>query len=344
MWRKKSYRIISWTFPRKIGFALLSAAMMTALWLIPVQEEAIPAAADGRTEGDRLHDWQMLPSGRDSLLSVLPSMASYYGKPQGWSDGLMQYLGEVTAFCTGVRTDDLVSVIAMQFPYRVPVRMEAVQDEYRSPLFTAKMTGEVRVGIYHTHTAESFVPSSGKSHAAGGECGEIVEVGDFFVRCLAEKGVRAVQSKTIHDYPNFMQAYSASEKTAAQMAAQYGSLEMLFDIHRDASARMAAVSTVDGKPVAKVLIIVAQGQDGLPQPHWRENYRLAKAIERKMDELYPGLSGGIQLTEWRYNQHLHPHALLLEVGSHETSKGEAMRSMKLLADVLARLLAEGRGA
>ena len=161
------------------------------------------------------------------------------------------------------------------------------------------------------------------------------------MRCLAERGIRAVQDKTIHDYPNFMQAYSASEKSAAKMVSQYGSLEMLFDIHRDASAREAAVSTVDGKPVAKVLIIVAQGQDGLPQPHWRENYRLAKAIERKMDELYPGLSGGIQLTEWRYNQHLHPHALLLEVGSHETSKGEAMRSMKLLADVLSRLPAEG---
>lgn len=299
----------------------------------------MPAMADGSIEGDRLHDWQMLPTGRDSLLAALPSMASYYGRSHGWAEELGRYLGAVTAFCTGVRTDDPISVIAMQFPYRMSERDDVQRDEYSSPLFTAKVTGEVRVGIYHTHTAESFVPSSGRSHAAGGECGEIVEVGEFFVRCLAEKGVRAVQNKTIHDYPNFMQAYSASEKTAAQMVSQYDSLEMLFDIHRDASSRDVAATTVDGKPAAKVLIIVAQGQEGLLQPHWQENYRLAKAIEKKMDEMYPGLSGGIQLTEWRYNQHLHPHALLLEVGSHETSKGEAMRSMKLLADVLARLLA-----
>lgn len=343
MWNKKrTCRIIWWEFPRKIGIILLLLIMIVVAWCFPVEDEAVPVMADGRSRAVQVRAWQLLPNGSESLMAVMPTMATYYGEGKGWSTELARWLGEVIAISTGVWADDPVSVMSLQFPYphQSPVRSVSQTKSEEAPIFAAKMVGEVRVGIYHTHTAESFVPSFGKSHAAGGQRGEIVEVGEFLVRCLADKGVRAVQSKKVHDYPNFMQAYSASEKTATEMVGEYKSLDILFDVHRDASKRDVASTTIDGKTVAKVLIVVAQGQDGLPQPHWQENYRLAKAIEQKMDELYPGLSAGIQLTEWRYNQHLHPHALLLEVGSHETSKGEAMRSMKLLADVLARLFSE----
>lgn len=323
-----------------MGIILLLIVMAVALWRSPAEEGAVPAMADGNRRTVQADTWQLLPTGKESLMAVLPTMASYYEKGDGLRSEACRWLGELIAVGTGVRTDDLVSVISLQFPYRPhdPVRSADREVFEQAPVFTAKMAGEVRVGIYHTHTAESFVPSFGKSHAAGGQCGEIVEVGEFLVRCLAENGVRAVQSKKVHDYPNFMQAYGASEKTASELISSHKTLDILFDIHRDASKRDNVSATIDGKTVAKVLIVVAQGQDGLPQPHWQENYRLAKAIEQKMEEMYPGLSAGIQLTKWRYNQHLHPHSLLLEIGSHETSKGEAMRSMKLFAEVLAQLL------
>ena len=310
------------------------------LWQFPAEEEAVPVMAGGNRQAVQADAWQLLPTGKESLLAVVPTMATYYGECEGWTTEAMRWLDSLIAFGTGVRTDDLVSVMSLQFPYvqHTPVRAVSKTESQDAPIFMPKVAGKVRVGIYHTHTAESFVPSFGRSHAAGGERGEIVEVGEFLVRCLAEKGVRAVQSKKVHDYPNFMQAYGASEKTATEMVGAHPSLDILFDIHRDASKRDSISVTIDGKTVAKVLIVVAQGQDGLPQPYWQENYRLAKAIEQKMEEMYPGLSAGIQLTKWRYNQHLHPHALLLEIGSHETSKGEAMRSMKLFANVLAELL------
>ena len=343
MWNKKrSCRIIWWEFPRKIGIVLLLAVMVIALWQSSAEEEAVPVTAGGSSRVVQADTQGLLPTGKESLMAVMPTMSAYYGRGEGLRSEIVRWLGEMIAVGTGVRTDNLVSVISGQFPHiqESPVRAVSKTESQDAPIFMPKATGEVRVGIYHTHTAESFVPSFGKSHAAGGECGEIVEVGEFLARSLAEKGVRAVQSKTVHDYPNFMQAYGASEKTATEMIGAYPSLDVLFDIHRDASKRDSVAVTIDGKTAAKVLIVVAQGQDGLPQPHWQENYRLAKAIEQKMEEMYPGLSAGIQLTKWRYNQHLHPHALLLEIGSHETSKGEAMRSMKLFADVLAQLLSE----
>lgn len=344
MWRRtKSYHIAWWVVPRKLIVILCVLLMMVTIWQMVLQdEEAVPAMAEYGGSKDKTVEWYLVPSGRDCLLRAMPVMAGYYGVSRGWQEEWRRWSYEVIDFCSDVRPPDWVSILARQFPHQAvaTLRTDGMQEGKEKVFFAKQALGDVQVGIYHTHTAESFIPSSGKSHVAGGECGEIVEVGAFLAECLAKHGVRAVQNSCVHDYPNFMHAYSASEKTASRMVADYPSLGMMFDIHRDASKRADAIVSIDGVTAAKVLIIVAQGQDGLPQPHWQENYRLAKALEQKMEELYPGLSGGIQLTEWRYNQHLHPHALLLEVGSHETSKGEAMRSMKMMADVIARVLAE----
>lgn len=345
MWKRRQTHVMWWTFPRKWGAILLAFVLSGAIYMMVVNErvsadeQAIPAMADGQKSVIEVDDWHILPSSRERLRLVMPAMTGYDNALHGWRDELQAWLYETVGFCTGVYPRDWVSVLAMQFPRRASTEVARMTEQaVVSPILARQGTGEVRVGIYHTHTAESFIPSSGKSHVAGGQCGEIVEVGSFLVDCLAKHGIKAVQSKAVHDYPNFMHAYSASEKTAEQMVAQYPTLDMIFDLHRDASKRGDASVTIGGKTCAKVLIIVAQGQDGLPQPHWQENYRLAKSLEQKMEELYPGLSGGIQLTEWRYNQHLHPHALLLEIGSHETSKGEAMRSAKMMAEVIAILL------
>ncbi len=198
------------------------------------------------------------------------------------------------------------------------------------------------VGIYHTHTAEAFIPNSGVAHRPGGQRGDIVEVGEALVRQLEKSGVKALQSQAIHDYPSFMKAYGPSEATAQKMLDENPSLQMIFDIHRDAEKRENITAIVNGIQVAKITIVVATGQQDLPQPHWQQNHAFAKLIEAKLNEKYPGLCRGIQLVEWRYNQHLHPRALLLEVGSQESSKEEAIRSMELLGDILVEILAENR--
>ena len=126
------------------------------------------------------------------------------------------------------------------------------------------------------------------------------------------------------------------------MLADNPSIQMIFDIHRDADKRENVTATINGMQVAKITIVVATGQQDLPQPHWQQNHAFAKLIDAKLNAKYPGLCRGIQLVEWRYNQHLHPRALLIEVGSQESSKEEAIRSMEMLGDVLAEILAENR--
>ncbi|MPN40441.1 hypothetical protein SDC9_187978 [bioreactor metagenome] len=137
-----------------------------------------------------------------------------------------------------------------------------------------------------------------------------------------------------------MKAYGASEITAQKMVAENPSLQMIFDIHRDADKRENSTAMVNGVPAAKITIVVATGQPDLPQPHWQQNHAFAKLIDAKLNQYYPGLSKGILLVEWRYNQHLHPRALLIEVGCQENSREEAERSIEFLADVVAQIIAE----
>lgn len=203
-------------------------------------------------------------------------------------------------------------------------------------------TGTPLVGIYHTHTAESFIPTSGRSHSPGGQLGDIVKVGDDLAKHLEQQGIGTIHSENIHDYPSFMKAYNLSEVTVKKMLSDNPSLQMLFDIHRDAEKKENVTATVNGVQVARILIVVAVGQPDLVQPHWQQNHAFAKLIEAKLNERYPGVSRGIQMVDWRYNQHLHPRALLLEVGCQENSLEEANRSIEMLGDVLVDIIRENK--
>lgn len=259
-------------------------------------------------------------------------------------------LNDVLQFFTNVNGQDLGSILRAELPSLALVaKNETPVSGGRVALpnpaaIKAVPEGKPVVGIYHTHTAESFIPSTGVAHRPGGQIGEICKVGDALVQTLGKSGFVAMQDTTIHDSPSFMKAYGASEVTLQRMVKENPSLQMVFDIHRDAEKRENVVGVINGETTAKISIIVAQGQKDLPQPNWQKNYTLAKLIDQKCNQKYPGLSRGIQLVEWRYNQHLHPHALLLEVGSHEVSTEEAMRAMELLADVLADILKESSAA
>lgn len=200
--------------------------------------------------------------------------------------------------------------------------------------------GKPLVGIYHTHTSESFIPNSGVTHAPGGQRGDIVEVGAAMVKQFAKHNVIAIQSSDIHDYPSFMKAYNKSEITVQQMVKENPSLQALFDIHRDAGRRDETTVVINGVPMARILIIVGKGQPGLEQPRWEQNYAFAKAIDDKLNQYYPGVSLGIDVVDWRYNQHLHPHALLFEMGCQYNTKEETIRTIEIIADIVAEILAK----
>jgi len=333
----------------------LTAAVLAVLAVVTyglyfwASEETVPASTVVSLE--EAQSRRFLPRWRDVLSAGIPGFvaateppAAVKVKPEVTAESVVR--GAVLFF-TGVDVKDMRSFFRVEIPFIALFTTNSPTVNAMSlpnfPKFewkTLTPSGKPLVGIYHTHTAESFVPSSGVSHKPGGQRGDIVDVGEALVNRLAQHGIAAVQSKNIHDYPSFMKAYAPSEVTAKKMLEDNPSIQMLLDIHRDADKRENATAMVNGVPVARITLVVGMGQPDLVQPHWQQNHAFAKLIDAKLNQYYPGLSRGIQLVEWRYNQHLHPRALLLEVGCQENSKEEAIRSIELLGDILTEILAE----
>jgi stage II sporulation protein P len=203
------------------------------------------------------------------------------------------------------------------------------------------------IAIYHTHTGETYcdgASNSTKSYAwdvaqpGVGVVPGVVQVGERLTRELQRRyGIPVVHSQKTHDYPVFAYAYSNSEKTAQMLVERYPGLQLVVDIHRDEGATL---ETLQGRQLAGVLIIVATGSGTtLSHGNWRQNLERAQLLKETFDRLYPGLCRGLVVKERaRYNQHVHPGALLLEIGAHTDTLESALMTAELVADVLAETL------
>lgn len=332
--------------------ALLIVASVSAVTWRWYTSLTVPAAVTQERNIGRIAAW-MEPVWREALFGGVPMLREMTSpqipvtvkrlkSPRGFGSALSMFL-------VNVDIKDPRTFLAAQIPLLNRWPLPTASTSTTIPNFPKFdpigdfSSGEPLVGIYHTHTSEAYVPSFGKTHAPGGQKGDVVDVGAALAAALQRPyGIAALHNPTVHDYPSFMKAYSPSEASARKMLAEHRSIQMLFDIHRDADKRENTTASIGGEEVARIRIVVAIGQPDLPQPYWQQNHAFAKLIEAKMNELYPGLSRGILLADWRYNQHLHPRALLLEVGAQDNSCEEAKRSMRLLAAVLAEILRENQ--
>ena len=200
------------------------------------------------------------------------------------------------------------------------------------------------VGIYHTHTAENYENRGYNAHAKAGETGDVIKVGEWMKdRLTTEYNITVLHSKAVHD-KTYDRSYIRSLKTAKRMVDNNSKLDMIFDIHRDAIGtdnKKYITTEINGKKVAKVMIVVTNNNYGLPHPEWQKNFRFAKKLASKMNLMYPGLLRKVKLiSNRRYNQHVHPRALLLEVGGANSTLDEAKRASYLLAEVIAELMNE----
>lgn len=203
------------------------------------------------------------------------------------------------------------------------------------------------VGIYHTHTGETYRTEDnvkGKSYAwdnykpGEGPIPGVVQVGVVIAEELRKRyGIPVVHSTRVHDYPLWSRAYANSQKTALEMVRGYNQLRLLLDIHRDEGQTMTAVT---GEQAARVMLVVTTAENvDLSHPHWRENLAIARVLQAKFEELYPGLSRGIQIRRNnRFNQHVHPGALLIEVGGSGDMLEQALLTARLVAHVIAEVI------
>ncbi len=184
--------------------------------------------------------------------------------------------------------------------------------------------GNDTVAIYVTHSDESYIPGDGTESIEGD--GGIYEVASAFADELKKHNFNVVFSDNNHN-PHDINAYNRSRKTATNLLKN--APVAIFDVHRDAIPAEQYEGKVDGKDVTKIKLVV-----GRTNPNSKTNLEFAKKIKAVMDQEKSGLSNGIFLGKGDYNQDLSPRALLIEVGSHENDKAEAIEGVKEFADVI----------
>lgn len=222
------------------------------------------------------------------------------------------------------------------------------------PYFTIEDTDEPQVLIMHTHTTESYVPFTGDyydktmSFRSTDNTQNMSVVGDRIAAELEAAGIGVLHDTTQHDYPSYNGAYDRSQKTVEQYLAEYPSIKIVLDIHRDAIASgdqvISAETEIDGKKAAQVMIISGCDDGTMGYPDYMKNLSFAAALQNQLEGDYPTLTRPILFDYRKYNQQLTTGSLLLEVGSHGNTLEQAAYTGELIGKSLGRLLNEMKNA
>lgn len=190
-----------------------------------------------------------------------------------------------------------------------------------------------RIGLYCTHSDESFEPSDGFYSTM--ERGSIYQVADHLAEALMHKGIDATVSEAMH-HPHDAGAYRRSRQTAIQLL-KTTMPDCLIDIHRDGIPDPASYAvTIAGRDVSKIRLLVGRGNQNA-----EVNKDFALMIKAVADRVYPGLIKDIYMGKGAFNQDLLPKSILFECGTYTLEIDRVISSMPMMADVLNRALYGG---
>ncbi|MFO7153449.1 MAG: stage II sporulation protein P [Caldicoprobacter oshimai] len=232
----------------------------------------------------------------------------------------------------------------------IKIEISKIKDD----LGTITLTGEgPQILIYHTHSREAYRPDPQNPY---GEVEAfrsndlnytVVRVGEELAKHLQAKGIPVLHDRTEHEQGDHSTAYQRSLETIKKRMAEYKSLQIFIDLHRNAYQPGAKspddeVVVIDGQRVAKLFVVIGTGEGYIggfsEKPNWKENYKFALRLTNKLNELYPGIAKPVYVKPSRYNQHVSTKAILIEVGSNLTTLEEAKRTTKYLAEALSQII------
>ena len=164
----------------------------------------------------------------------------------------------------------------------------------------------------------------------------MIRVGEEMKAVFESMGFSVIHDTTLYDYPNYTGSYTRSLAGIQSMLEQYPSISVVLDVHRDAlitsdGTVYKAVTQVNGEDVAQVMLVVGTNDGGLTHPGWQDNLNLAAHIQLGMTSIEPTLARPINLRSQRFNQHLTPCSLLVEVGTSGNTLQEAIRGARYFA-------------
>lgn len=197
--------------------------------------------------------------------------------------------------------------------------------------------------IIHTHGSESYTGdyTPVEPYRTLDNTLNMIAIGDRVAEVLEENGISVLHDRNIYDYPDYNGAYSAARKSIQQYLADYPTIQMVLDLHRDASdgdaGQFATKATVNGRSAAQIMFVVGTDDSGLHHPNWQENLALALKLDVCMEQKNPGVTRSISLRSKRFNMDLTTGSLLVEVGAAGNTLQEAMLAAEAFAEAVVTL-------
>ena len=196
--------------------------------------------------------------------------------------------------------------------------------------------------IYHTHSQEAFADSVPGNVNTG-----IVGVGECLTKILTEQyGYRVLHNTGQYDVETRDNAYSRALPAVEQILAENPSIQVIIDLHRDEVAEETKLVTdIQGRPTARFMFFNGLSRtrktgdiDYLANENQEANLAFSFQMQLKAAEYYPGLTRRIYLKGYRYNMHLRPRTLLVELGAQNNTVEEAINACDPLAHILDMVL------
>ena len=196
--------------------------------------------------------------------------------------------------------------------------------------------------IYHTHSQEAFADS-----VPGDTSTSIVGVGERLTQILTETyGYQVLHHTAGYDVESRNDAYSKALPEIEKLLRDNPSIQVVIDLHRDAMPESTRLVTeLDGRPTARFMFFNGLSRtkktgniEYLYNKNLDDNLAFSFQMQLKAMEYYPGLTRKIYLKGYRYNMHLCPKYLLIELGAQNNTVEEAMNACDPLAHILDMVL------
>ncbi len=194
-------------------------------------------------------------------------------------------------------------------------------------------SGGPKVLIHHTHATEYFADSDESDPST-----LIVGVGDYLEELLETRyGIETIHDTTVYPYN---EAYSQALENVEQILAQNPTIEVFIDLHRDSGGSRKYTVEIDGKEMANIMFFngISRNVNGpidyLANDNLGQNLAFSFQLKMAGDSMYPGLCKRNYIKSYRYNLHVLPRSVIIEVGDNNNTLQEAKNAMEPLAAIL----------
>lgn len=203
-------------------------------------------------------------------------------------------------------------------------------------------TGKPQILIIHTHSSEAYSPAGLDKYDDLGtnrtldQNLNVIRIGKELAKIFEDCGLNVIHDTQVFDYQSYTGSYNRSCEAVEKYLADYPSIKIVIDLHRDAlcsdTVTYKTTATEQGVCASQVMLFVGSDASGLEHPNWRQNLSLALYLQNAVCQSYPSLMRPITLTKYRYNQHLSPGSMIIEVGSNGNTLQEALAAIRLFGN------------